>query len=191
MKSGARSGRWWRARWASPHRPACRPAAARADASLRTAPAVRSGSAAAPDPVAARAAIGFGDLDGAHPSGHEKWWLRPSNTSRNRCDGALDAGILDAMTEFVGKDHEHSCATVRCRRPGLRRRARGRAADEALCRDLLQRGWEMITRGGVDNGAFLSRLDCPLFSPSTRVVRRARTWGSRTPRPPSRDALSQ
>jgi hypothetical protein len=30
-------------------------------------------------------------------------------------------------------------------------------------RDLLQRGWEMITRDDIDIGAFLSRLDCPLL----------------------------
>ena len=30
-------------------------------------------------------------------------------------------------------------------------------------RDLLQRGWEMITRDDVGIGAFLSRLDCPVL----------------------------
>ena len=30
-------------------------------------------------------------------------------------------------------------------------------------RELLQRGWEMITRDDVDIGAFLSRLDCLLL----------------------------
>ena len=32
-----------------------------------------------------------------------------------------------------------------------------------LPRDLLQRGWEMITRDDVNIGASLSRLDCPLL----------------------------
>jgi hypothetical protein len=39
----------------------------------------------------------------------------------------------------------------------------GRADDQALSPDLLQRGWEMIARNDVNIGAFLPRLDGPVL----------------------------
>jgi hypothetical protein len=130
--------------------------------------------AIAPCPPLQLPAIGFGDLDLARPRRHEKWWLRPSIPSRIHCGVAIDATILDAMTAIILMQHEQFLrhgARAGDGSPSTRNRPR---VIKRLFRDLLRRGWA-ITRDDVDGGALLSRLDCPLFSPSRRVARRART----------------
>jgi pimeloyl-ACP methyl ester carboxylesterase len=76
----------------------------------------------------------------------------------------LNAGVLDAMTELVNTDHEQFL------RYGAVQ-ATGGSIDEAQAermierfpRELMQRGWEMITRDDVDLGEMLAELDCPLL----------------------------
>jgi pimeloyl-ACP methyl ester carboxylesterase len=76
----------------------------------------------------------------------------------------LNAAVLEAMTELVKTDHEEFL------RHGAVQ-ATGGSIDENLARrmierfprELMQRGWETITRDDVDIGALLRRLDCPLL----------------------------
>jgi hypothetical protein len=76
----------------------------------------------------------------------------------------LNAGVLDAMTELVDKDHEQFL------RYGAVQ-ATGGSIDEDLSermikrfpRELMRRGWEMITRDDVQIGDLLAQLDCPLL----------------------------
>jgi hypothetical protein len=76
----------------------------------------------------------------------------------------LNAGIFDAMTELVGKDHQEFI------RHGAVQ-ATGGSVDEEQAermierfpRELMEQGWGMITRDDVDIGELLSKLDCPLL----------------------------
>jgi pimeloyl-ACP methyl ester carboxylesterase len=76
----------------------------------------------------------------------------------------LNAGVFTALTELVEKDHEEFL------RHGAVQ-ATGGSIDEAQAermikrfpRELMQRGWEMITRDDVEIGELLARLDCPLL----------------------------
>jgi pimeloyl-ACP methyl ester carboxylesterase len=76
----------------------------------------------------------------------------------------LNAGVYAAMTELVDKDHEEFLRFGAVQ-------ATGGSLDEELAermikrfpRELMQRGWEMITRDDADIGALLAQLDCPLL----------------------------
>jgi pimeloyl-ACP methyl ester carboxylesterase len=76
----------------------------------------------------------------------------------------INAGVFDAMTELVDKDHEEFL------RHGAVQ-ATGGSIDEEQAermikrfpRELMQRGWEMITRDDVEIGDLLGKLDCPLL----------------------------
>ena len=76
----------------------------------------------------------------------------------------LNAGVYEAMTELVNTDHEQFL------RHGAVQ-ATGGSIDEEQAermierfpRDLMQRGWEMITRDDVDLREPLAKLDCPLL----------------------------
>jgi pimeloyl-ACP methyl ester carboxylesterase len=76
----------------------------------------------------------------------------------------LNAGVYDALTELVEKDHEEFL------RHGAVQ-ATGGSVDEEQAermierfpRGLMQRGWETITRDDVQIGELLSQLDCPLL----------------------------
>jgi hypothetical protein len=75
-----------------------------------------------------------------------------------------NAAVYAAMTELVDKDHEEFL------RHGAVQ-ATGGSIDEEQAermierfpRELIQRGWEMITRDDVDIGDLLAQLDCPLL----------------------------
>ena len=76
----------------------------------------------------------------------------------------LNAGVYEAMTELVATDHKQFL------RYGAVQ-ATGGSVDEEQAerlirrfpRDLIQRGWQMITRDDVDLRPLLERLDCPLL----------------------------
>jgi pimeloyl-ACP methyl ester carboxylesterase len=76
----------------------------------------------------------------------------------------LNAGVFEAMTELLNTDHEQFL------RYGAVQ-ATGGSIDEEQAekmidrfpRELMQRGWEMITRDDVDLREPLERLDCPLL----------------------------
>jgi pimeloyl-ACP methyl ester carboxylesterase len=76
----------------------------------------------------------------------------------------INAGVYEAMTELVKTDHEQFL------RHGAVQ-ATGGSVDEEQAermikrfpRELMQRGWEMITRDDADIGELLAQLDCPLL----------------------------
>jgi pimeloyl-ACP methyl ester carboxylesterase len=76
----------------------------------------------------------------------------------------LNAGVYEAMTELVDKDHEQFL------RYGAVQ-ATGGSIDEDQAermikrfpRELMRRGWEMITRDDVQIGELLQQLECPLL----------------------------
>jgi pimeloyl-ACP methyl ester carboxylesterase len=76
----------------------------------------------------------------------------------------LNAGVYEAMTELVNTDHEQFL------RYGAVQ-ATGGSIDEEQAermikrfpRDLIQRGWEMITRDDTELAEPLGTLDCPLL----------------------------
>ncbi|MGH2957223.1 MAG: alpha/beta fold hydrolase [Solirubrobacterales bacterium] len=84
--------------------------------------------------------------------------------SRKGPRAAINAGVYEAMAELVEKDHEQFL------RHGMVQ-ATGGSVDEAQAervierfpRELIQRGFEMITRDDVDIGELLAQLDCPLL----------------------------
>jgi pimeloyl-ACP methyl ester carboxylesterase len=76
----------------------------------------------------------------------------------------LNAGVIEAMTELVYTDHEQFL------RHGVVQATGGSLSEEVaeqmiarFPRELMQRGWEMITRDDVDLGELLDTLDCPLL----------------------------
>jgi pimeloyl-ACP methyl ester carboxylesterase len=76
----------------------------------------------------------------------------------------LNAGVFEAMSELVKTDHEEFL------RHGAVQATGGSIHEELAERmierfphELMQRGWEMITRDDVDIGALLRMLDCPLL----------------------------
>jgi pimeloyl-ACP methyl ester carboxylesterase len=76
----------------------------------------------------------------------------------------LNSGVYEAMTELVNKDHEQFL------RYGAVQ-ATGGSIDEEQAermikrfpRELMQRGWEMITRDDVELREPLEQLDCPFL----------------------------
>jgi pimeloyl-ACP methyl ester carboxylesterase len=76
----------------------------------------------------------------------------------------LNAGVLDAMTELVGKDHEQFLrfGAVQATGGSIDEEQAERMI-ERFPRELMQRGWEIITRDDVQIGDLLARLDCPLL----------------------------
>jgi pimeloyl-ACP methyl ester carboxylesterase len=76
----------------------------------------------------------------------------------------LNAGVYEAMTELVNTDHEQFL------RHGAVQATGGSIGEEQaermikrFPRELMQRGWEMITRDDVDLREGLAKLDCPLL----------------------------
>ena len=76
----------------------------------------------------------------------------------------LNAGVIEAMTELVNTDHEQFL------RHGVVQATGGSLSEQVaeqmisrFPRELMQRGWEMITRDDVDLGELLDKLDCPLL----------------------------
>jgi pimeloyl-ACP methyl ester carboxylesterase len=84
--------------------------------------------------------------------------------SREGPRAPLNPGVYDAMTELVDKDHEEFLRFGAVQ-------ATGGSIDEEQAermikrfpRELMQRGWEMITRDDVQIGELLAQLDCPLL----------------------------
>jgi pimeloyl-ACP methyl ester carboxylesterase len=76
----------------------------------------------------------------------------------------VNPGVYEAMTELVNTDHEQFL-----RHAGVQ--LTGGSVDEEQVermierfpRDLMQRGWEMITRDDVELREPLAKLDCPLL----------------------------
>jgi pimeloyl-ACP methyl ester carboxylesterase len=76
----------------------------------------------------------------------------------------LNDGVYAAMTELVHKDHEEFLRFGAVQ-------ATGGSIDEEHAermikrfpRELMERGWEMITRDDVELGGLLAQLDCPLL----------------------------
>jgi pimeloyl-ACP methyl ester carboxylesterase len=91
--------------------------------------------------------------------GHAKLSFR-----REGSRAPLNAGVFEAMTELVNTDHEEFL------RHGAVQ-ATGGSIDEELAermierfpRDLMKRGWEMITRDDADLREPLTELNCPLL----------------------------
>jgi pimeloyl-ACP methyl ester carboxylesterase len=76
----------------------------------------------------------------------------------------LNAGVVAAMAELVEKDHEEFL------RHGAVQLTGGSVDEEQaerminrFPRELMQRGWEMITRDDVQIGDLLDQLDCPML----------------------------
>ncbi|MGH2960572.1 MAG: alpha/beta fold hydrolase [Solirubrobacterales bacterium] len=76
----------------------------------------------------------------------------------------LNAGVHEAMTELVKTDHEQFL------RYGAVQATGGSINEEQaermikrFPRELMQRGWAMITRDDADLGEPLAKLDCPLL----------------------------
>jgi pimeloyl-ACP methyl ester carboxylesterase len=76
----------------------------------------------------------------------------------------LSAALYEAMSELVNTDHRQFL------RYGAVQLTGGSVDEEQAERmfkrfpqELMQRGWEMITRDDVDVGELLGRLDCPLL----------------------------
>jgi pimeloyl-ACP methyl ester carboxylesterase len=76
----------------------------------------------------------------------------------------LNAGVIEAMTELVGTDHKEFLrhGTVQATGGSIGEEQAERMI-ERFPRNLMQRGWEMITRDDVDLGELLTKLDCPLL----------------------------
>jgi pimeloyl-ACP methyl ester carboxylesterase len=76
----------------------------------------------------------------------------------------LNAGVFDAMAELVDKDHEQFLryGAVQATGGSIDEEQAERMI-ERFPRELMQRGWEMITRDDVQIGDLLTRLDCPLL----------------------------
>jgi pimeloyl-ACP methyl ester carboxylesterase len=108
---------------------------------------------------AAKLAVARPDAVEGLALGHAKLSFRRDGPRR-----PLNAGVYAAMTELVEKDHEEFLrhGTVQ---------ATGGSIDEEQAermikrfpRELMERGWEMITRDDVRIGDLLSQLDCPLL----------------------------
>lgn len=76
----------------------------------------------------------------------------------------LNAGVYDAMTELVGTDHEQFLRYGAVQLTGGSvDEEQARQMIERFPREVIQRGWEMITRDDVDVGELLGKLDCPLL----------------------------
>jgi pimeloyl-ACP methyl ester carboxylesterase len=76
----------------------------------------------------------------------------------------VNAGVLDAMAELVNKDHEQFLryGAVQATGGSIDEEQAERMI-ERFPRELMQRGWEMITRDDVQIDDLLARLDCPLL----------------------------
>ena len=76
----------------------------------------------------------------------------------------INAGVHDAMAELVDKDHEQFLryGAVQATGGSIDEEQAERMI-ERFPRDLIRRGWEMITRDDVDIGDLLEQLDCPLL----------------------------
>jgi pimeloyl-ACP methyl ester carboxylesterase len=76
----------------------------------------------------------------------------------------INAGVFDALTELVEKDHEEFLrhGTVQVTGGSIDEEQAGRMI-ERFPPGLMQRGWEMITRDDVEVGDLLAQLDCPLL----------------------------
>jgi pimeloyl-ACP methyl ester carboxylesterase len=76
----------------------------------------------------------------------------------------LNSGIYAAMTELVDKDHEEFLryGAVQATGGSIDEEHAERMI-ERFPRELIQRGWEMITRDDVQIGDALALLDCPLL----------------------------
>lgn len=76
----------------------------------------------------------------------------------------LNSGVYEAMTELVAKDHEqflrHGAVQAT---GGSIDEEQAKRMIERFPRELMQRGWEMITRDDVEIGELLAQLDCPLL----------------------------
>jgi pimeloyl-ACP methyl ester carboxylesterase len=76
----------------------------------------------------------------------------------------LNAGIYQALTELVNTDHEQFLrhGAVQATGGSIDEEQAERIIDR-FPRELMQRGWEMITRDDVDLGELLAKLGCPLL----------------------------
>lgn len=76
----------------------------------------------------------------------------------------LNSGVLEAMTELVNTDHEQFLryGAVQATGGSIDEQQAERMI-ERFPRDLMARGWEMITRDDVDLGELLGKVDCPLL----------------------------
>jgi pimeloyl-ACP methyl ester carboxylesterase len=91
--------------------------------------------------------------------GHAKLSLR-----REGPRAPINSAVYEAMTELVNKDHEEFL------RHGAVQLTGGSVDEEQaermiarFPRELMVRGWEMITRPDTDIGEHLAELDCPLL----------------------------
>jgi pimeloyl-ACP methyl ester carboxylesterase len=76
----------------------------------------------------------------------------------------LNPGVYAALTELVAKDHEeflrHGAVQVT---GGSIDEEQAERMIKRFPRELMQRGWEMITRDDVSIGELLAQLECPLL----------------------------
>jgi pimeloyl-ACP methyl ester carboxylesterase len=105
-------------------------------------------------------------LAGARPGAIDGLALGHAKLSFRR-DGPrapLNAGVFDAMTELVNKDHEEFLRYGAVQLTGGSvDETQAQRLIERFPREVMQRGWEMITRDDSNLGELLEKLDCPLL----------------------------
>jgi hypothetical protein len=76
----------------------------------------------------------------------------------------INAGVFEAMSELIKTDHEqflrHGVVQAT---GGSVDEEQARRVIERIPRELMERGWNVITRDDVEIGELLSQLDCPLL----------------------------